>query len=306
MPRHGEPDSRARNMLGAAARVVMVSVVLAVVTAVFGTWLYEHYYGAKQAVVNERRIAEDKSSTDSRSPAVRVYLDQGPSDWPSWLSSDEIDIPPGQTRGIANTGQPTDRQVVNTAMPFNHHSQTSQVSSLISFTLTGLHNNPVRITGIKAVIDAQRPPPAGTVYYAVPQGAGGKEDFAIDFGSPDLNARIQDDEGAPTTVHYLSKRTVTLSKGESVGFNAMMIAPFYGTDIDFHLAFSFDDKSTVNVYDSTGKPFRIVGYPSQAKRGYVTAKDGPEDPEARNYGIYPCTWPKECRSNALGEWPYGQ
>lgn len=148
-------------MLGAAARVVMVSVVLAVVTAVSGTWLYEHYYGAKQAVVNERRIAEDKSSTDSRSPAVRVYLDQGPSDWPSWLSSDEIDIPPGQTRGIANTGQPTDRQVVNTAMPFNHHSQTSQVSSLISFTLTGLHNNPVRITGIKAVIDAQRPPPSG-------------------------------------------------------------------------------------------------------------------------------------------------
>lgn len=256
--------------------------------------------------MNDRSIVDDKIITDSQTAAARVYLDQGPSDWPSWLSSDEIEIPPGQTRGIANTGQPTDRRVVNTAMPFNHHSQTSQVSSLISFTLTGLHNNPVRITGIKAVIDAQRPPPAGTVYYAVPQGAGGKEDFAIDFGSPDLNARIQDDEGAPTTVHYLGKRTVTLSKGESVGFNAMMIAPFYGTDIDFHLAFSFDDKSTVNVYDSTGKPFRIVGYPSQAKRGYVTAKDGPEDPEARNYAIYPCTWPKECRSNALGEWPYEQ
>ncbi|WP_157931059.1 hypothetical protein [Mycobacteroides abscessus] len=305
MPRHGEPDSRFWNFFN-ATRIVVVGIVVSVIAGVSGSFLYNYYLGGKQAVANDRRITEDKVLTDSQTPAVRVYLDQGPSDWPSWLSGDEIDIPPGETRGISNTGQPTDRQVVNTAMPFNHHSQTSQVSSRISFTLTGLHNNPVRITGIKAVIDAQRPPPAGTVYYAVPQGAGGKEDFAIDFSSPDLNARIQDEEGAPTTVHYLSKRTVTLSKGESVGFNAMMIAPFYGTDIDFHLTFSFDDKSTVNVYDSTGKPFRIVGYPFQVKRGYVTAKDGPEDPGLLNYGIYPCTWPKECRSNALREWPYEQ
>ncbi|WP_147378925.1 hypothetical protein [Mycobacteroides abscessus] len=254
--------------------------------------------------MNDHSIAEDKIITDSQTPAARVYLDQAPPDWASWLSDGEVDIPPGQLRGTTDTGLPTDGSAVHAGMPYTHDFQTSQVTTWFAFTLTGIRNNPVRVTSIKAVIDAQRPPPAGTVFYAVPQGAADKEDFAIDFGSPDLNVRVQNDEGVPTAAHYLNTKTVTLSKGESIGFRAMIVAPFYDIDIDYHLEFSFDDSSIVRVYNSDGKPFRVISYPSQSKRGYITAKDGPDNSQADNFAIYPCTWPTECRNNVFGSWPY--
>lgn len=303
MPRHGEPDSRFWNFAN-SMRVVVAGIVVSVIAGVLGSFLYNHYLGAKQAVVNDRRIVEDKILTDAQTPAVRVYLDQGPTAWASWSSNEEIDIPPGQLRGTTETGLPADGSAVHPEMPYTHDMQTSQVTTWFAFTITGLRNNPVRVTSIKAVIDAQRPPPAGTVFYAVPQGAAEKQDFAIDFGSPDLNARLQTAEGVPTSVHYLNTKTLTLAKGESIGFNAMIVAPFYGIDIDYHLEFAFDDNSTVNVRDANGKSFRIVSYPIQAKRGYITAKDGPDNPQVDNFAIYPCTWPTECRNNAFRNWPY--
>jgi hypothetical protein len=303
MPRHGEPDSRFWSLAN-STRVIVAGIVTAAIASVLATWFYNYYLGAEQAVVNDRRIVEDKNITDSQMPPARATLDQAPPGWASWLSSNEVEIPPGQSRGFGNNGLPIDGSTVSPAMPYTHDFQTSQVTTWFAFTLTGMRTIPVRVTSIKAVIDAQRPPPVGSLYYAVPQGAAEKEDFAIDFGSTDLNALMQNDEGVPTASRYLSKKTVTLAKGESVGFNVMVVAPFYDIDIDYHLAVTFDDNSIVNVYDSNGKPFRIISYPSQVKRGYITAKDGPDNAESDNFAIYPCSWPKECRNNALGQWPY--
>lgn len=303
MPRHGEPDSRFWNLFH-STRGAVAGIIAAVIASVVATLLYNYYLGTEQAVVNDRRIVEDKNITDSQIPAARATLDQAPPGWASWLSSKEIEIPPGQFRGFGNNGLPVDEPTVSPAMPYTHDFQTSQVTTWFAFTLTGMRTSPVRVTSIKAVIDAQRPSPAGSLYYAVPQGAAEKEDFAIDFGSTDLNALMQNDEGVPTTSHYLSKKTVTLAKGESIGFNVMVVAPFYDIDIDYHLAVTFDDNSIVSVYNSDGKPFRIISYPSQAKRGYITANDGPGNSESGDFAIYPCSWPKECRSNALRRWPY--
>lgn len=189
-------------------------------------------------------------------------------------------------------------------MPYTHDMQTSQVASSFAFTLTGVRNKPVRITKIKAVVDSREPLPEGTVYYAIPQGAVGREDFAIDFGSDDLDARVQNDDGVPTATHYLDHKTVTLAKNESIGFNVVAVAPFYGINLTYHLEITFDGGANLKIYDTAGHSFRIMSYPMRATRGYITVKDGPDNPDNTNYAIYPCTWPDECQHRALGDWPY--
>lgn len=305
MPRHGEPDSRVRNILGRTGSKIG-ALVLTVLGSTAAWFVSNHYGGAHQAVVNQREIAEDQIQMDLRSPAVQVFLDQPPSAWASWLSNEAMDIPPGVFRGIGNNGFPGDDHAIRADSPASHYSETEVSSGQYSFTLTGNHSTPVRITKIQAVIDARRPPPAGTVFYAVPQGAVGKEDFAIDLRSQDLNARVQDEDGWPTAKHYLDQKTVTLAKGESIGFNIMALAPFYDADIDYHLEITFDDESTVKVLNKEDKPFRMVSYPSRAARGYTIAKDGPDKDDLSNYGIFACSWPEQCRRNALGDWPFQQ
>ena len=141
----------------------------------------------------------------------------------------------------------------------------------MSFDLTGIHRTATKITRIRAVIDEQRPVPTGTVYYAVPQGIGEKDIMVFDLGSPDLDARTQDEDRAPTWEHYIDKKVTTLAGGESIGFMADVLAPQFGADIRYHLEICFAAGPPVTIYNDAGTPFRIVGYPRTAQRAYIAA-----------------------------------
>ncbi len=84
----------------------------------------------------------------------------------------------------------------------------------------------------------------------------------------------------------------------------MAVAPFYGINLTYHLEITFDGGTNLKIYDTAGHSFRIMSYPMRATRGYITVKDGPDNPDNTNYAIYPCTWPDECQHHALGDWPY--
>lgn len=298
MSRHGKPDSRAYNVIQWCMSHVALTIGLAVIASLAATLLNQHFFAKDAAAVNDRSVTDHREAADRNSAPARTFLAKTPAPWASWVSNSTIDIAPGAITGIGETGFPR-RGAIPVDMPFTHHLQTSQVASTLAFDLTGLRSVGAHVTSIKAVVDSRAPTPTGTVYYAVPQGATGREDFAIDFGSDDLNARIQDDEGAPTPVHYLNKRLVTVTKGETVGFNAVVVAPFYGEEIRYHLEVAFDDGSFVEIRNNDGSPFRIVSYPQQAERGYVTANAGSD-----NWGIFPCDWPRQCQANALRNWPF--
>lgn len=304
MPQHGRPDSRVRNSLAYVAEKVVIVVIVGVIGGIVGTWAYNHYFGAEQAVVNEHEISADKDQIDQETPPAIISIDQEPPQWAAWLSDDLIDIPPGQDRRMGNNGSPNDGREIAADMPFTHDFQTSQVSSGLAFTITGNHNTPVRVTKIRAVIDDKQPPPSGTVFYAVPQGATDKQDFAIDFGSTDLDARMQNDDGVPMRVHYLDRKAITLNKGESVSFKVTTVAPIYGVNIAYHLELTFDNSSAVSVRSNSGKPFKIVSYPIVAQRGYITVADQNDGMDDEDFAIYPCSWPEQCRNNALGRWPF--
>jgi hypothetical protein len=152
---------------------------------------------------------------------------------------------------------------------------------------------------MRAVIDERRSVGSGTVYYTVPQGDTAKGTPVFDLGSADLNARVQDQYGAPTAVHYVAARTLTVHMDETIGFRVTVFAPFFGYDTRYHFEIDFDTGPPVHVYADDGSPFRIVSYPTTAQRGYVTAGDGYDE-----WAVYPCAWPGQCVANAIGRWPF--
>jgi hypothetical protein len=265
----------------------VIATALAVVGAVIANWAYARFLRPRRDFAADAKVTAARDRADSKRAAAKVILTQSPIPWVGWLSDDVMDIAPDAEPGLYNTRFPGHNRAVTASEPFSTNG-AELVTSRLSFDLTGTHNTATRVAGIRAVIDGRQPVPAGTVYFAVPQGITSKEVIAFDLGSPDLNARVQDQDGAPTARHYLDEYAINLVRNESIGFIAVVFAPLYGEDIRYHLEIAFDAGPPVSVYNEVGMPFRIVGYPRTARRAYFAASTNhhawpeyPHDPTIR-------------------------
>ena len=290
MGKHGEPDSWGRNIGSTFVRWAFGSVIVVVIVSVAGTFIYNHFWGADQAVTNDGAIRDAKDDHDeSEAPALVDVSDPGKM-WLSWVSPDVVDV----AKNAPDYGFPDGTDAVHVGRP---RIQDDSVTTVVSFDLTGNHFSTVRMTGLTAVVDERRTAPDGTVYFVRPQGDKLKGEATFDLGNSDL----VDGVDAESSRSYLDVHTVTLDENESVGFNAEVVAP-PDSDIDFHFEVSFDTGQRVTV-DNEGSPFRIVSYPRSVQRAYMMAFDSTPDGGFGDEGIFPCDWPSECEMYANNRAP---
>ncbi|SKF78913.1 Uncharacterised protein [Mycobacteroides abscessus subsp. bolletii] len=245
------------------AQTVLIGLTVGLVLK----WLDGRFFKHRQDFAAATKTAALHDNADAQIPAARVALTLPPTEGVGWLSHEVIDLPLDSNPGISYTRFPGYDRAIYASMPFYCYERAF-VKSLMSFDLIGTHHTRTRISSIQAVIDGRFPVPAGTVYFASPQGTGSKESFAFDLASTDLHARIQDDHGLPTPEWFVNAKTTDLIRGETVGFIVEVFAPLFTDDIHYHLEIAFDTGPTVAIYDHRGAPFRMIGYPTTAQRAY--------------------------------------
>jgi hypothetical protein len=135
----------------------------------------------------------------------------------------------------------------------------------VQFTLTGQQNATVRIRDIRIVIKDKRPAFTGTMIFFPPQGNNPNLQMGFDLDSDDLSARVLDDREFPTEDHYFRENTVTLAKGEPIGFNTIVTTVDCACKFVFEVEFS--DGRVVEVDDS-GVPFMVAPYRDDAQVMY--------------------------------------
>ena len=249
---------------------------MTVILGVAAAWIYARFFRPRRDFAADQKVAAARDRADDEMPAAEVTLTLSPVPWVGWLSDEVIEIAPDAEPGAYNTRFPGHKRATLASEPYRVNG-AELVTSSFSFDLTGTHQSATRVASLKAVIDDRRPVPSGTVYFAVPQGSIRKDEVAFDLGSPDLNARVQDVDGAPTAHRYLDRYTINIVRRELVGFTAMVFAPLHGEDIRYHLEVTFDAGPPVSVYNEAGAPFRIVGYPRTAHRAYFAASTKHQD-----------------------------
>lgn len=286
MPKHGVPDSVAKNLSIIFSKWLW-GLLAAVVVAVSGSLAYGYWFAPRQAVQEDRAVEADKRAQDSQlNPPVKVAVSAPGKPWPAWVSPELLDV---DASAVATYGFPGDEVAVHIGKPVDPAVLgDGYVSSIVSFDLTGLSNSATRLTSIKVVVDEQKAAPSGTLLYALPQGDSAKGDLGVDLGSEDLEVRAMYD-GALGDASYLSERTVTIAKDESIGFQAYIFAP-PNSDFLYHLEIAFDSGKKANV-DNDGKPFRIVSFPDQPQRAYVPTMPTAEAP----LGLHECRWKEGCK-----------
>jgi hypothetical protein len=280
-----------------------VSVMLTIVVGVAGNWAYNEWFAPGQDLRKQHAIEEANRQAEQRTAAAQASVEARRNDGGPWVSEQVIDLPiMVDITDLTNAnGYPGDDRA---------HWAPGVLPNAVSghdslkLTLTSMRENTARIVSIKAVIDEQKPAPGGTVFYAMPQGTTSNDELAFDFSSNDLEARAistsdaaNDDDHRELHDRYFDLHTVTLAKGESVGYRIDTFGPTFDKNIGFHIEVTFDSGPPLEVYDNGKKLFRFVSYPRTAQRAYTYSfTDG-------HTGRYPCRWP-QCMNNALQAWPF--
>jgi hypothetical protein len=302
-PPNGPARRKSRSVTSRVRRVtefVAGSVVLTIIVGIAGNWAYNHWFASGQTLRNEQAVEQAKSAADQETVAAKSSVEPHRNEGGPWVSPEAIDIPiKPNISGLQNhSGYPGDGRAFLAAAPDGVNAQATRADSYLKFTLTGTHNTPARIVSMTAVIDERQEPPTGTVFFAVRQGTTANDQLGFDFESNDLNARAFEN-GKLTADRYLDLHTVTLAKGESVGYFINTFAPIFGINIKYHIEVTFDSGPPLEIYDDGGKPFQIVSYPRTAQRGYTYGETG-----VNTLGLYPCSWPTQCMNNAQQPWPF--
>jgi hypothetical protein len=268
-------DAASHKTLAFAAHTAHVigPYLLAAAATTLSTYIYGQFFRARHDFVAENSVARAHRRADRKKPAALVSLTLPPTSWVSWLSDEVIELSPRSDPGKYHNHFPGHQLAVAASLPYRANG-AEQVTSRLAFDLKGTHHSAALVTRIRAVIDARRPVPNGTVFYAAPQGTTERQGLAFDLGSPDLDARIPDIEyGTPTLRHYLADQSISLKSDESAGFVATIFAPFYDYEIFYHFLVNFTSGPPVTI-DDNGTPFRITGYPHAARRAYFSPSNG--------------------------------
>lgn len=248
------------------AAVVVVPVIIAIAS------IYIANKSTPTNAVNaERAVAADLEQQDANSEPVRVEDVYSTSSGPNFVSKSTPNL--DGTRfsqeddqfGI-DEGPVALTDVVPIGLPKvgQDHSRIS-IKHEISFTLTGLHNKPVRINSIRArIVGPRLPVPTGTFVYFIPQGSTKNPTLAIDISEgSQMEAEEVTDAGEPTGESYFRSNTVTLAKDESLGFKFNVDAE--ECNCRFEIVAEFSNGNTT-VINQNGIPFWHV---TLAEEGYA-------------------------------------
>ncbi|MGV0791323.1 hypothetical protein [Mycolicibacterium sp. XJ1819] len=268
-----EPRSRIGRLLdrkGAKAVAGGMATVLVAMLGVIGTYVL----APSQEVASQEAVAQHQRDEDARTAPVLVedvWGTSSPDGQANLISPDVVDL---DSRALHESeGDPYgSAQVLPSAFPTGSVLFTSSgefrsgSKSSIGFTLTGQQNATVRIRDIHAVITERKPAFKGTMIFFPPQGNLPNLQMGFDLDSEDLSARVLDDRENVTDKHYFRENTVSLQRGEPIGFNT--IATTTECACKFTLVVEFSDGRTTEI-GSAGQPFELAPYRDDAQRIYA-------------------------------------
>lgn len=299
MSRHQQPAAEwqdhartAAKATGRSLRWLWVSVVLVIALSVAGTFAYNRYFGADQAVRNQDALDENQRQHDRETDTAAITVVAAGDMTPGWASSAALDVDahapdwgfPG-TEDAAQVGAPTAPDALDG-------------STTVAIVLSGQHYQQARLTEFTLIVDSRTQAPAGTAFFWRGQGDSPMGGVGFDVAKDALEARILKGPNEVSTDKYLQFRNVTLMRDDPSppSYRALVIAP-PDTDLRYHFHFSFDNGKSQDLYNTDGKPFRLVTYPTHAQRGYTLAHVGSYNGETVTT---PCGWPAGCQSLAQG------
>jgi hypothetical protein len=115
VPKHGQPDSRLKDLAAMAFKGLWNKVILAVLVALLGTLVVGWTIGREQSVDNARALRNADYSEDAALPSpVSVTINPRTEPWSAWVSPQTLDVDP---TAIATYSYPGDAIAVHTGRP---------------------------------------------------------------------------------------------------------------------------------------------------------------------------------------------
>lgn len=296
MGRHFRPLSRVGELRDGTKTVIrwfFGAVVVVVVVAVLGNFVYDRFFGTEQAVKNQKAIEDDQAAHDNVTDTAKINVVNAGDMSLGWTSPDDIAVHPR----AADYGFPSDGRAVHVGTPT---SDELNGSTTVVLTLTGQHYASSRVTDFKLIVDSSTAAPDGTMFFFRGQGDTPMGEVGFDISKNALDARMMKSDIDVSTDRYLDHRNVTVKKDEDEpsGFRALVIAP-PDSDLRYHFQFTFDNGKSQNVYNN-GQPFRLITYPAKARHAYTLAHAGSLNGDTI---VTPCDWPAGCQQLAHGVVP---
>lgn len=249
--------------IGGAIATVLVTI-LGVVAA--------YVVAPSQEVASQEALEQHQRLEDAENAPVSiedVYGNSADYDGPNVASNEVVELdgaalPPGEST-------PDTASMIPNAVPlgdviYENREQVSGAKTPVAFTLTGKQNTPTRIRDIRVKVTDRAEAPKGTLIFFPPQGHIDNLKIGFDLDSSDPSARTLGDDEMPTEAHYFRENTVTLAKGEALGFNT--IATTKDCACEFVLEIEFSDDRILQI-DNNGKPFFLAAYRDDSERKYV-------------------------------------
>jgi hypothetical protein len=265
--------SRIRQLLnrkGAKAIAGAMATVLVTTLGVVGTYVL----APSQEVASQEAIEQHQRDQDAQTAPVTVEDVWGastPDGEPNLVSNSVVDLD-GKVLQKTETDHYGGASLLPSPFPMGNVLFSSSgefisgSKSSVGFTLTGQQNATVRIRDIQAVVTQRNPAFKGTMIFFPPQGNLENLQMGFDLDSDDLSARVLDEEENVTSNHYFRENTVSLERGEPIGFNT--IATTTDCACKFILRVEFSE-GRIKEINNNGDPFMLAPYRDDAQSIYT-------------------------------------
>lgn len=228
-----------------------------------------------QEVASQDALEEHQRIQDAQNAPVSIediYGDSRDQSTPN-VASDEVlddldgvDIPKGPSENPNDTASLLPSPVPLGAVIHAQGAFQSGAKAPVEFTFTGKQNSPARIRDIRVRVTDRKEAPKGTLIFYPPQGNIPDLKLGFDLESDDTSARVLNEDGSLTNAHYFRENTVTLAKGEALGFNSIVVTA--DCACEYVLDVEFSDGKVLQI-DHNGKPFFLAAYRDDTKRMYT-------------------------------------
>lgn len=273
----------------------MIAVILFVVSLMLlaGVFAFS-YLTPDRAVATEKALQDSRDAADRSIAPVEVSDVEGPTRRAaSTVLYESIDLN-GALDGawisdIENAG--VTKLGANTTDGMNDADQLTRVEDPVYFKLTGMHNEPVRISSVAARVITRNAPPAGTIIAGYPQGVTPVVEAGIDLDDGDLVEAKLIRDYKWTDLDFAKEQSVTLAKNETIPFKLTVKAG--QCDCFFVIEITYADGSFTKI-DSNGEPFRMIGLSKTYGQAFTH--------RARKEGgsvLRPCIWPMGCAESFM-------
>jgi hypothetical protein len=146
-------------------------------------------------------------------------------------------------------------------------TEENREHSQVRLVLTGQHERPVLITGLRANVLRREPPVSGTIVYGPPQGAGENIQVGLDLDSRTPSARSFDDKQF-LAEPYFAAHHVSVKSGEQVVFTVRAFTSKCYCEWELLVTAVVDGKDQVFRVKDGDRPFRTTAFASAYKTIY--------------------------------------